>query len=100
MKLYISGPMTGYPELNYPAFASAAEALRLAHYEVVSPHELAPAELGWRECMKLDIRELLDCEGVAALDGHEHSKGAALENAIATALGLEIRPLSAWLEAA
>jgi len=99
MKLYISGPMTGYAELNYPAFTQAAQLLRDAGYDVVSPHELNPQDAeSWVECMKVDIRALLDCGGVATLVGHEKSKGAILENTIAAAMGLEIKSLADWLE--
>jgi hypothetical protein len=99
MKLYISGPMTGYVELNYPAFTQVAQLLRDAGYEVVSPHELNPiTATDWKECMKVDIRALLDCEGIATLVGHEKSKGATLENTIAAAMGMEIKSLADWLE--
>jgi hypothetical protein len=99
MRLYVSGPMTGYEQFNYPAFESAAKQLRDVGYEVCSPHELNSNEgdVSWIECMKVDIRALLDCEGVATLDGHEKSKGATLENTIAAAMGLEIKSLGDWL---
>lgn len=98
MKLYISGPMTGYDQLNYPAFEKAAQQLRSYGHEVVSPHELNPiTATEWIECMKVDIRALLDCEGIAVLDGHEKSKGATLENTIAAAMGMEIKSLDDWL---
>jgi hypothetical protein len=98
MRLYISGPMTNYPEFNHPAFRSAAKQLRDVGYEVCSPHELVTdTALDWKECMKIDIRALLDCEGVATLDGHEKSKGATLENTIAAAMGMEIKSLADWL---
>jgi Domain of unknown function (DUF4406) len=98
MKLYISGPMTGYDNLNYPAFEEAAGDLRAYGYEVISPHELNPiTATDWKECMKVDIRALLDCDGVATLPGHEKSKGAILENTIAAAMGLEIRQLADWI---
>ena len=42
MKIYIAGPMSGYEDLNYPAFAQTAAVLRNAGHEVVSPAELNP----------------------------------------------------------
>ena len=53
--IYIAGPMTGYAELNYPAFHSAAETLRRMGFEVVSPAELNPITEGYREAMRKDI---------------------------------------------
>ena len=36
---YLSGPMAGYPELNFPAFASAQWALaQKLKLKVLSPH--------------------------------------------------------------
>lgn len=38
--IYLSGPMTGLPERNYPAFAAAAADLRdNGRHEVYAPHE-------------------------------------------------------------
>jgi hypothetical protein len=93
--------MTGYLDFNYPTFESATKQLRAAGYEVVSPHELVTdTTLDWKECMKVDIRALLDCEGIATLEGCEKSKGATLENTIAAAMGMEIRTLADWLDKA
>ncbi len=87
MKIYLAGPMTGYEQLNYPAFAGAAEHLRAIGHEVVSPAELNPIETEYADAMRNDIRALLDCEAIATLPGYEKSKGATLEFHIATVLG-------------
>jgi hypothetical protein len=96
-KVYIAGPMTGYDEFNYPAFERATKQLRDAGYDVVSPHELNPTSRDWLECMRVDLHALIECEGVATLDGHEKSKGAGLETHIARELGLIVQPLVQWL---
>ncbi|MBT9158943.1 MAG: hypothetical protein DDT26_00192 [Dehalococcoidia bacterium] len=46
MRIYISGPMTGLHDLNFPAFRDAAAKLRAIGYEVVNPAELNPEHLG------------------------------------------------------
>ena len=38
--IYLSGPMSHYPDSNFPAFAAKAQALRVQGITVVSPHEL------------------------------------------------------------
>lgn len=91
MKIYIAGPMTGLPNLNFPAFHAEAARLRALGYEVVNPAEInADPSAGWLECMRADIRELVTCDGVALLPGWEKSRGATLEHYIARALGLAV----------
>lgn len=90
-RIYISGPMTGLPKLNIPAFHAEAERLRKLGHEVVNPVELNRYPTpSWRECMRNDLRALLDCDTVAVLDGWQHSKGASLEVDIAQKLGMQI----------
>lgn len=80
MKLYISGPMTGLPELNFPAFHAAAAELRALGFEVVNPAELNPdGATPWAQCMRNDIKALCDCDVLALMRGWEQSKGAHLE---------------------
>ena len=92
MKLYISGPMTGMSELNFPAFHRAAAHYRSCGYVVVNPAEVQPwrHSTTWLGCMREDIKELADCDGIAMLEGWERSKGAVIEHYIATALGFEV----------
>lgn len=98
IKVYIAGPMTGYPELNYPAFAAAAERLRRLGFEVVSPAELNPITTPYREAMINDILALVECHHILLLDGWENSKGAALEHHIASVLGIEVIELNGHSE--
>ena len=41
----------------------------------------------WETCMKRDIKALVDMDAIVLLPGWENSRGACLENHIATALG-------------
>lgn len=97
-RIYVSGPMTGYDELNYPAFEMAARQLRALGYTVVSPHELNPQEgLSYQDCLRADILGLMLCDAIALLPGHEKSKGATLERTIGEALGMKIGLYSEFL---
>lgn len=100
-RLYISGPMSGYPDLNAQAFIAATTALRTAGYEVVSPQELGEPE-GWahQDFMRRDLRHVLDCGGLAMLPGAEWSRGALAEVAAAHSAGLTVMPLHVWLRKA
>ena len=89
-RIYISGPMTGYPDLNFPAFFAEAERLRALGYEVVNPAELNPPGASWQDCMRKDIEELVKCDAIILLDGWDQSKGARLEKHIAHKLNLKI----------
>jgi hypothetical protein len=89
-KIYIAGPMTGLPELNFPAFHAEAARLRAQGVEVINPAEINP-DIGadWVDCMRADIAHLVTCQGIHLLPGWEKSRGAMLEHHIASALGLE-----------
>jgi hypothetical protein len=91
MRIYIAGPMTGLPALNFPAFHEAAAKLRAEGHDVVNPAEInAGPAAEWAACMRADIRELMTCDAVYLLPSWERSKGAALESHIAMALGMKI----------
>lgn len=90
-RLYLSGPMTGMADLNFPAFHAAAARLRAQGFDVVNPAELNPdpgAE--WHACMRADIKALCDCDAIYMLPDWERSKGAHLELHIAHRLGMEV----------
>lgn len=98
-RIYVSGPMSGMPAFNFPAFHAAAVHLRAAGFEVVNPAELNPgAEKPWADCMRVDIRALMDCDGVAVLPGWSRSKGASLEVHIARELGMPVRMVAGWVD--
>lgn len=106
MKIYIAGPMTGYPEYNFPAFDEAAAHLRSLGHEVFSPadndrengfdatglegHEAEQQGFNLRRALKQDLSWICDhADALAVLHGWHRSKGALTETALATALGLD-----------
>lgn len=104
-RLYIAGPMTGHPDLNFPAFHAAAAEYRKKGAFVINPAEMnggdaeiaATAKLTaeqyhahWVRCMKKDINALMTCDGIVMLPGWQKSRGAKLEHHIARNLGLTI----------
>lgn len=91
MKYYLAGPMTGLPELNFPAFHSTAAWLRLRGDTVVNPAEINPdVDADWTECMLEDIKQLSKCDAIYMLNGWTDSYGAQIEYLVAQKLGLYI----------
>jgi len=88
--IYLSGPMTGLPDLNFPTFAEMTASLRAGGHTVTNPAEINPEGGTWIDCMRRDIAALMDCDTVATLPGWEHSKGARLEVLIAERLGMTV----------
>lgn len=100
VRVYLSGPMTGLPEMNRPAFAAAALALRAAGYEVVSPAEIDCGTVDWHVCMRKVVAAMLTCHGVAMMEDWETSKGSRIEHRLAAEVGLSLGPLCVWAELA
>lgn len=91
-RIYISGPMTGMPNHNFPAFHAEAARLRDLGYEVTNPADINPEpdNASWHECLRNDLAALLGCDAVALLDGWENSMGAKFEVDVALRLGMEV----------
>lgn len=93
MRVYLSGPMAGLPEHNFPAFHAHAALLRGQGYEVVNPAELDNAGKTWEGCLRTDLREMCTCDAIALMPGWEASKGANLELHVAHRLGMKVMHL-------
>lgn len=100
IRLYVSGPMTGYPNKNFDAFNKAAKALRKKGYQIVNPAELdmKHPRPTWAQCLQRDIVAEMRCNGVATLPGWKHSRGALLEVYIANALNWPVHSVAYYLE--
>lgn len=90
-RIYIAGPMTGLPDLNFPAFNAAADALRTQGWHVENPADHGVIEgAQWEDYLAYDITRLGTCGAIYLLPGWEKSKGATLEAHIAKMLGLQV----------
>ncbi len=101
MKIYISGPMTGYPDYNYPAFFKAEENLKKEYSYILNYPNikiLNPARIDDDESEKFtkkrsyymlkSIEMLLDATHIFVLPEWNRSKGAKLEIALANEFNL------------
>lgn len=101
-RIYLSGPITGMPDENRPAFLAAAAALRAYGYSVVNPHELPHEKnASWEAHMCVDLKALLDCDTLVLLnEDWSNSRGVSLEVYNATILGKQIMRLDTALSLA
>lgn len=99
MKVYVSGPMTGYVENNVPAFNKAARQLRALGYEVVNPAELDAGEPcnTWIACLRRDLKWLVTCDAIATLPKWKRSKGANLEIHVGKQLSFPVHTVNYYL---
>lgn len=96
--MVLSGPMTGLPDYNRPAFRAVAAHLRASGYDVVSPaeYEIQPTAT-WGECMGICLDAMRELQEqrlagevapiIAVLPGADRSPGAAVEAALASYWG-------------
>lgn len=89
MKIYIAGPMTGYPGYNRTAFFSKAKELMEVGHIVLNP-ALLPAGLCESEYMDICLAMVRSANAVYLLKGWEESVGARAEHELAQKLGLNV----------
>jgi nucleoside 2-deoxyribosyltransferase len=103
-RIYIAGPMTGYPRYNVDAFDASAQHFREKGFEVFNPadmdrdagfdHNTVPqmmlTQSDKREFMRRDLMAICRCDAIALLPGWEKSKGVKAELALAEFLGLDV----------
>lgn len=96
--LYVAGPMTGYPDFNYPEFRRVGAVLAERGYTVLNPvdaeeHNPTPGTpQPWDWYMRHALRMVLEADALALLPGWAASRGASLEVQVARALGLAAEP--------
>lgn len=99
-RLYVAGPMTGFPQNNYPTFHRVARELRSVGYDVVSPAEFGVpvGRVHYVDLLRDDLRKLLDCHGVATLGDWWGSTGARNEVMVAGTLKMPVLPWAEWVD--
>lgn len=97
IEYYLAGPMTGLPELNYPAFEKAVAQLQEHGIKVRSPHAIdyeetpeTRGQLPYSTYLKGGYRLLLECGGIIMLNGWTRSRGTKHELYIARSLGYPV----------
>ncbi len=93
MNIYLSGPMSGIEDHNFPLFFEAHKVLTDDYnYNVVNPAELGQQEgWSWSQYLRRDIKFMVEqCDKICLLDGWWSSKGALVELVIALCLDFEI----------
>lgn len=107
MRIYLSGPMTGYPSYNVTGFATYARLLRLqTDHEIINPFDLDSddvlsksvasedgrhfSEQEWAEFIARDVRVVANCDAIAVMPGWINSRGCAVETMVASILGRQV----------
>ena len=91
MKIYLSGPITGYDiEERRRTFRLACENLKKEGHEAVNPFDNGLADTqDYKEHMREDLKLLLSCERIAFLPGWKYSNGCQVERKVAMECGIE-----------
>lgn len=100
MRVYLSGPMTGLPEYNYPRFFEVAEVIRDAGHWVYNPAEYDftgelvdfPVKEAFAEYCRIICTE---CDAIVLLENWQASTGVAAETSLARAIGV---PVIDWID--
>lgn len=109
MRAYVAGPMSNWPECNFPAFARATAHLRQQGIDVISPAEedekrgldvsalgnctsveLAETTFDLHDVIRRDVDYILESDAIVLIPGWEASKGATAELTIARWAGKRV----------
>lgn len=99
MRIYLAGPMRGYPLWNFPAFDAARDYLTSLGHEVISPADIDRAN-GVNEyttelpdgfihvALRRDFNAIIKSEAIAFLPGWESSSGVRAERQVGRHIGI------------
>lgn len=96
IRVYVAGPMRGYPRFNFGAFDRACRVLRARGYEPVSPADLDRkngfdpdikgadySTFDMKAAVRRDVEAILQSDAVVFLPGWRRSVGARAEREVA-----------------
>ena len=90
-KVYISGKISGIEKEAFLLFENAENELIKSGFEPINPMKLPHNhDKSWHSYMKEDIIALCQCDRVIMLPNWKDSKGAIIENLIATMISIPI----------
>ena len=90
-RVYVSGPMTGYPNENEAAFTEATLELWSLGYSVCNPHDTSAllGKLTHAQYLRFDFERVLEADFLVALPGWENSMGALSELLMAVRMSVK-----------
>lgn len=91
-KIYISGKITGLDEYEaFQLFNNADIELSTKGFNVVNPMTIEHNhDKSWLNYMKTDLKALMECDCVYALNNWLDSRGAKIEVELAINLGMKV----------
>jgi ribosomal protein L13E len=98
-KIYISGRVTGDDDY-VKKFRAAARRLEEAGSRAENPVNFVTEreKAVWQKAMRVALRIMTFCDGVALLPDWQESKGAGIEERLARGLGIPVKPIDDWIK--
>lgn len=91
MKIYIAGKITGLPEGDvFVKFNALEYKLQRKGHTVVNPLRLCSSKWCWEKCLRICLRELMNCDAIYLLQDWHDSRGAKLEYHVAQELKMKV----------
>jgi len=88
-KVYISGPMSGLPNLNSELFFATEDILRSKGYDVFNPARTT-GDHDWLTFIIFDLENIRSCDAIYFLPNWRKSPGARIEAIVAHRLKLKV----------
>ena len=87
--VYLTGAITGNPK-HREQFKNAERMLKAncKNIKVINPLKINNKKNTYNECMKKDIKALMNCHCILTVNNYYKSKGSSLEIKIAQAFGM------------